>query len=68
MRRGSGGIIHEAKSESKGTPEIISSDHTDLGNIVGFSEHWNLLFEHKGRYLCFRVFVDLPDYYVYSII
>ena len=63
-----GGIVHEAKSEIKGTPESISSDDPDSGNIVDIGKCRNLFSEYKGRYLCIRVSAGLSGRHAYSII
>ena len=63
-----GGIIHEAKSEIKGTPESIPSDYLDIGNIAGVRECRHLFPEYKGRNLCIRIFSDLSAGDDYSII
>ena len=44
-----GGIIHEAKSEIKGTPESIPSDYLDIGNIAGVRECRYLFPEYKRQ-------------------
>ena len=63
-----GGIIHEAKSEIKGTPESVSSDYPDPGHIVDIRKRRRLLSGYNGRYLRLRISVGLLDRHAYSII